>query len=164
MDVVVTLRTRTGSRPVLSEAGVAARAVADPADRTTTGAAASIAACANIGTTTSSVANAATHDGAEPTVVGIATAHNSFATCGDARTVALATVTAAAGTRATLECPVGAAAFMLACVDSAVATAARAAADHCTFHAATGLATRQPGRRCHRWAGQDRGVGGEKPK
>ena len=133
MDVVVTLRTRTGSRPVLSEAGVAARAVA---------------ACANIGTAVISVANAATHDGAEPTVVGIATAYNSFATCGDVRTVALAT--AAAGTRATLECPVGAAAYMLAIVDSAVATAARAATDHCTFHAATGLATRQPGRRCHR--------------
>ena len=162
MDVVVILRTRTGSRPVVSEAGVAARAFADPADRTTTGAAASIAACANIGPTANSVANAATHDGAEPTVVGIATAHNSFATCGDARTVALAT--AAAGTRATLECPVGAAAYMLAFVDSAVATAARAATDHCTFHAATGLATRQPGRRCHRWAGQDRGVGGEKLK
>lgn len=140
MDVVVILRTRTGSRPVVSEAGVAARAFADPADRTTTGAAASIAACANIGPTANSVANAATHDGAEPTVVGIASAHNSFATCGDARTVALAT--AAAGTRATLECPVGAAAYMLAFVDSAVATAARAAADHCTCHAATGHATR----------------------
>ena len=162
MDVVVRLRTRTGSRPVLSEAGVAARAVADPADRTTTGAAASIAACANIGTAVISVANAATHDGAEPTVADIATAHNSFAACGDARTVAL--TTAAAGTRATLECPVGFAAYMLASVDSAVATAARAATDHCTFHAATGLATRQPGRRCHRWAGQDRGVGGEKLK
>ena len=43
MDVVVTLRTRTGSRPVVSEAGAAARAFADTADRTTTGAAASIA-------------------------------------------------------------------------------------------------------------------------
>jgi len=148
MDVVVTFRTRIGGRPVVSEAGAAARASADTADRTTTGAAASIAARATIGPTANSVANAATHDGAEPTVVGIATAHNSFATCGDARTVALAT--AAASTRATLECPVGFAADMLASVDSAVTTAARAATDHCAFHAATGLATRQPGRRCHR--------------
>ena len=148
MDVVVTLRTRTGSRPVLSEAGVAARAVADPADRTTTGAAASIAACANIGTAVISIANAATHDGAEPTVADIATARNSFATDGDARTVAFTTTTA--GTRATLEFTAGFAADILASVDLVVTTAARAVADYCAFHAATGFATRQPGRRCHR--------------
>ena len=148
MDVVVTLRTRTGSRPVFSEAGVAARAVADPADRTTTGAAASIAACANIGTAVISIANAATHDGAEPPVADIATARNSFATDGDARTVALTTTTA--GTRATLERTVGFAADILASVDLVVTTAACAVADYCAFHAATGFATRQPGRRCHR--------------
>ena len=162
MDVVVRLRTRTGSRLVLSVAGVAARAVVDPVVRTITGTAANIAACANTGTVVITIAIAATHDVAEPTVADIATARNSFATDGDARTVAFTTTTA--GTCATLESTVGFAADMLASVDSAVTTAARAATDYCAFHAATGLATRQPGRRCHRWAGQNRGVGGEKLK
>ena len=148
MDVVVTLRAQTGSRPVLSEAGVTAHAVADPADHTTTGAAASITACTNISTAVISIANATTHDSAEPTVTDIATARNSFATNGDACTIAFTTTTA--GTCTTLECPISFAADMLASIDSAVTTAARAATDYCVFHAATGLATRQPGQCCHR--------------
>ena len=148
MDVVVRLRTRTGSRLVLSVAGVAARAVVDPVVRTITGTAANIAACANIGTVVITIANAAAHDVVEPTVADIATAHTSFATNGNARTVAFPTTTA--GTRATLELTVGSAADILASVDLAVTTAARAIADYCAFHAATGFATRQPGRRHHR--------------
>ena len=129
-------------------AGVAARAIVDTAVRTSTDTATNIAACANTGTVVITIANAATHAVVDPTVADIATAHTSFATNGDARTVAVTTTTA--GARATLEFTAGFAADILASVDLAVTTAARAIADYCAFHAATGFATRQPGRRCHR--------------